>query len=720
MGNKDKKTSGSAHDDPELLRQEIEELRGRYAVAVRYIRQKVDQLLKVMGTSPLKPEELDDATLIDLDPIGIISSSFKQVLRNLHEKYRELAIANEEIRAILESAGMGILVVDNEMNIVTYNDRLKAEFFGEDEDVLGTPCYSIVCRNDRYGRHCPFKRCFDAGGNYYRMEWVLHGRNYDVVGTPIRNDDGTISNIVLAYMDITERIRAEETIASERERLAVTLRSIGDGVITTDTHGTIVLMNKVAEDLTGWKHEEANRKPITEIFRIINQESRECCENPVETVLKTGTSADISSGTLLLTKEGEERVIADSVAPIRDRNSEIIGAVLVFRDITEKQALEERLRKAEKIESLGILAGGIAHDFNNLLSAVVGNLDIALMEATEGSKLATNLQQAIKAAVRAGDLTKQLLTFSKGGTPVKKAASIAELIRDSADFALRGSATICAINLPDSLWPVDIDEGQMSQVIHNLLLNGAQSMPNGGTIRIRGENIELPPKNPHALKEGKYVLVRFSDEGGGIPPDRLGRIFEPYFTTKSGGSGLGLTTSYSIMRAHEGAIEVESEMGKGSAFILYLPAFTGRIEQREPLSAEEPAQGVEGRILVMDDDEMIRRMVEDILRSLGYDVEAVADGEKALSAYLHARDSGRPFAAVIMDLTIPGGLGGKETILRLREIDPAVKAIVSSGYSSDDVMANYKEYGFSGAIVKPYRYQQLAEELARVLQGNSA
>ncbi len=415
-----------------------------------------------------------------------------------------------------------------------------------------------------------------------------------------------------------------------------------------------------------------------------------------------------------MSRDGTERLIADSVSPIVDRQSNMIGTVLVFRDITEKRTIEEKLLKAEKIESLGVLAGGIAHDFNNLLSAIMGNIELAAMDLAPGDEARESLSRAEKAVVRAADLTQQLLTFSKGGAPIRKAASITELIKDSADFALRGSKALCVFDLPEDLWKVEIDSGQISQVISNIVLNGIHAMPDGGEIQIRCVNIMIGSDHLE-LKPGKYVKVTIQDNGIGIPKELMQRIFEPYFTTKRSGSGLGLATAYSIMKKHDGLIEVASELGKGTVFSLYLPAFTGTVSHK-PGPADKPSpEKNRGKVLLMDDDDMIRLAASEMLKQIGCEVVISAEGSEALEKYKAAKTSGAPFDAVILDLTIPGGMGGKETIRRLLELDPEVKAIVSSGYSSDAIMANYLQYGFSGVLTKPYHIKELAVALWKVI-----
>ena len=510
--------------------------------------------------------------------------------------------------------------------------------------------------------------------------------------------------------EIYERKLAEESLAAEKEQLAVTLRSIGDGVITTDIHGTVILINKAAEELTGYTQEEAVGKPLHAAFHIISERTRIPRESPVDKVLNQGTVVGLGNNTVLISKDGTERIIADSGAPIRDRTSKIIGVVLVFCDITEKRKMEQDLLRAQKLESVGILAGGIAHDFNNILTAILGNANLAKMYAAD-NKIKEKLTKIEKASLQAKDLTQQLLTFSKGGAPVKKTTSIRELIKDSASFALRGSNVRCHFYIPDDLWPVDIDEGQISQTISNIIMNADQAMPEGGVIQVRAENVVVTAKQQLPLL-GKYIEISIADQGVGIPEKHLDKIFDPYFTTKQKGSGLGLATTYSIVKKHNGHITAESKVGEGTTFRIWLPASRKIFERKE----KPPSKmvGGEGRILLMDDEESILEAAGEVLQHLGYTVEVARDGEEAVDIYAKALEE-EPFDAVIMDLTIPGGMGGKEALSRLMEIDPSVKAIVSSGYSTSPIMADYKKYGFKGVVAKPYSVEELSEILHQIL-----
>lgn len=401
--------------------------------------------------------------------------------------------------------------------------------------------------------------------------------------------------------------------------------------------------------------------------------------------------------------------------PIVDETGNVLMVAEHIRDITEKKKMEEEILKAQKLESLGVLAGGIAHDFNNLLTAIMGNISLAKMYADPATKAFDRLADAEKACERATGLTQQLLTFSKGGSPVKKTASIVQIITDSAGFMLRGSNVKCEFTLQKDLWAVDVDEGQMGQVINNLIINADQAMPDGGVISVTAKNLALEASDILPLPAGRYILISIQDQGEGISSQNLAKIFDPYFTTKERGSGLGLATVYSIIKSHQGHLDVASTEGVGTIFRLYLPASEKEIQPAEKKAPEAKSPASSGRILVMDDEEIIREIAREVLNHLGYEVEVCEDGQSALALYREALSSGKRYDAVIMDLTIQGGMGGKETMKALHVIDPMVKGIVSSGYNNDPILADFREYGFSGMVSKPYTVRELQKTLKELV-----
>ncbi|MGW8323096.1 MAG: ATP-binding protein, partial [Thermodesulfobacteriota bacterium] len=384
-------------------------------------------------------------------------------------------------------------------------------------------------------------------------------------------------------------------------------------------------------------------------------------------------------------------------------------------DITERQKMEETLEKTAQLESLGILAGGIAHDFNNILTAVLTNISMARMYGELEEDIEKMLADAEKASLRGKGLTQQLLTFAKGGEPIKRAVSVATLLKDTIDFALSGSNARCEHDLPEDLWPIEADEGQIGQVIQNVILNADQAMPGGGVIQVLAENVTVTEHDPLPLKPGQHVKVTIVDQGIGIPEEHLPKIYDPFFTTKQKGSGLGLSSSFSIVRRHKGALRVESGLGRGTKVHIYLPALPESGKKKD--TKRDASYRGEERVLLIDDDVTLRRSIGKALDRLGYQVECAEDGKEGIRIYEEARASGRPIQVVVMDLTIPGGMGGKDAARELLRIDPDAKLIVSSGYSTDPVMSDFRAHGFRAVISKPYRVEDLGETLRRVLTG---
>jgi PAS domain S-box-containing protein len=414
--------------------------------------------------------------------------------------------------------------------------------------------------------------------------------------------------------------------------------------------------------------------------------------------------------------DGTVRTYEGVLIPVCDEYGTVTGIRGTARDITARKKLEEEILKSDKLESISLVAGGIAHDFNNILTIVLGYISLVRSYTNKNDVTYPKLVEAEKAAQQAKSLTKQLLTFAKGGAPVKDTASIEELIKETVSFALHGSNIAYKFQFADGLPHVEVDRDQISQVLNNLINNAVQAMPRGGSINVCVENVTADQICGLPLREADYIKITISDEGEGIPEEIRLKIFDPYFTTKSTGTGLGLTTSYSIIKKHDGHITVDSKVGVGTTFNIYLPSSCGKTEQK-PLLSRGAVPG-RGRVLVMDDDEEIRRLTGDMLLLLGYDAEFACDGEEAVSLYSRAADAGKTFDAVILDLTIRGSIGGKHTIQKLLQIDPEIRAIVSSGYSDDTVLSNYNAFGFKGMVAKPYYVEELAEVLHRVISGS--
>lgn len=532
---------------------------------------------------------------------------------------------------------------------------------------------------------------------------------FDTVKRPLRNQNGEIIGLLGISRDITERRNAEKVIASERELLAVTLHSIGDGVISTDTDGKTVMINKAAQELTGWNYNEAMGLPLKKIFTIVEETSKISIENPAEKILRTKKRIEVQDNITLITRNGKEIITSYNADPMLDNEDKIIGVVLVFRDMTEKIKLEATIQRNQKLESIGILAGGIAHDFNNLLAGIFGYLEIAMMYSKDNPTIADYLNKSLSVFNRAKALTLQLLTFSKGGNPIKRINALTPILKAGIQFSLSGSNISIQYELDENLWMAEIDENQISQVIDNIALNAQQAMPNGGTLIVKTENVILDKKD-FALNANKdFIKISFQDTGMGIPKEILPRIFDPFFSTKEKGTGLGLMTVFSIIQKHGGFLDVESTEGKGSTFIIYLPGLKRKSIQ--PIEKKEPAHRGDARILIMDDEKYIQEITAIRLEKMGYMVSLAKHGEEAIRIFSEAEKSGQCFQLVILDLTIPGGMGGIQTVEEIRKINVTVPVIIASGYSESPAISNPTNYGFNGSLKKPYSKEELIKTL---------
>ena len=647
----------------------------------------------------------------------VISNSYSFVL--VRRQLVKLEGVETRIRSIIENILDGMIAVNEEGAICSMNPAAEKMFGCRDNEMVGHSFTKLVPKTyaselDTKPVACAWEQITKRTGS----TTLAVGRTRKHVTFPIEISlsEMEVDNeklYVAMVRDVTERKRFEQEIAAEKESLAVTLRSIGDGVITTDIQGKVLMINNEAERLTGWPSNEAVGQPLKSVFNIAidlaaqARAQRSGYRNEAHSILLS-----LPENATLTSRDSVERIIEQVASPIRDSKNEVAGVVLVFRDITERQRNETERRKAETLEQLGLLAGGIAHDFNNLLTAIIGNISLASLLLPVDDEMTTRLNDAKNASMRARDLAQQLLTFARGGAPIKKTASIGKLIQDTVSFSLRGSHNRSEFHFGADLSPAEIDPGQISQVIANLVVNSDQAMPNGGSLRVSCENFRYNSATTPVIPDlapGDYIRISIRDEGVGIPDQYLKRIFDPYFTTKPKGNGLGLATTYSIIKNHNGLITVESEVHVGSTFTLYLPA---SVHQELPVEASRPITETitgTGRVLVVDDEEAIRALVEFTLNRLGYKVTQAASALEGVNIYRERFEAGERFDAVILDLTLPGGMGGKEALKKLIEIDPTVNAIVSSGYATDATMSRYQDFGFRGVIAKPYEAAELGK-----------
>ena len=564
----------------------MQEYREKHEKLVQYIREKINQMLAVIGTKGIRDEELTDDQIIDLDPIGIISDSFKQILSNLKKTNEDLLITKNEVEAIFNSTGVGLMVIDRDCNIVAAN-KMHAEMFQvAGMNIIGEKCYRINCDRTTFSDECTAMEIFSREKSVHKTNWERKGKKFELVGSPVKNSNG-----------------------------------------------------------------------------------------------------------------------------------EIIYAVISYLDVTDKWRMEQELLKNQKLESLSVMAAGIAHDFNNMLTAAFSNLSLMKLNLESRDELIQSIENTEKALGLAKNLVRQVSTFAIGGAPRLSTIKVGETIPAICELTMSGSNCTLTMQFDEDLWPIDADTAQFNQVINNLILNSQQAMPGGGEIRISGRNIRLDADSKIPLPAGDYVALRIRDSGCGILPEHLPNIFDPFYTTKAHGTGIGLATSYSIIKRHHGYISVESEPGSWTEFTLYLPKSKTVRAGGSTAALAGPAAGKKfsGSILIMDDDQMILKATGGLLRASGYDVDTAQDGAEAIEKIVKSLLDKRPYDLVIFDLVIPGGMGGLKAVKKLTEMNTGIRAIVSSGYSNDEVLVNYGAYGFHGIVIKPYNMEELFSEVHRVL-----
>jgi len=529
-----------------------------------------------------------------------------------------------------------------------------------------------------------------------------------LVHTTVVTKDGRPCGVQGYLVDISERVRAEKELQESERKYKTLVETTATGFVILDDQGRVLDANAEYVRMSGHATlQEILGQAVLE-WTANHDQARN--DEAVAACLRTGFVRDLQldyahpDGTLV-------PVLISATVTEVDGERRIIT---IIRDMSDRKRLEAEILRSEKLRSVGVLAGGIAHDFNNILTAILGNISLLQATLAADDSASEHLDEVEKASQRARELTRQLLTFSRGGDPVRKPFHPEPLIRESTTLALRGRASACEVKIAVGLAPVDGDEGQLGQVIRNLVINASQAMSGGGTVLVSAENQEIGAGELHALAAGKYLVLTISDGGIGISEEHRPRIFDPYFTTKRDGRGLGLAVSHSIVANHHGAITVDSQVGHGSVFTVYLPAAEGEAVA-PPAAAAELVRG-RGLVLIMDDEESVRQVAGKIVRALGYDVAFARDGREAVDCWREARAKGQPFDVAIMDLTVPGGMGGREAMRELLAVDPEAKAVVSSGYCQDPVMANYRDYGFRDVLAKPYYVLDVSRALSALLK----
>jgi PAS domain S-box-containing protein len=535
----------------------------------------------------------------------------------------------------------------------------------------------------------------------------LHHDNLEaLVEEGTRELNKSLNNL---QQEVDEKKIAEEALRLSEAQFRGVFEGSAVGITISDIKGNIIKSNAAYQEMLDYSENELENMN----FSVITHSEDVAKHMGLYKELLEGKRDFMKLEKRYLAKDGQVVWGQLTVSLVHDRHGKPKFVIGLIENIGERILLENERIRASKLESIGILAGGIAHDFNNLLTAIIGNISLARNYIEPENKAVQRLQQAEKALQQTSELTNQLLTFAKGGDPIKTTVRITDIIKESASFALRGANVRCQFSFVDDLWRTEVDIGQFSQVIQNLVINADHAMPKGGTIIISAENYKSTSPGVLPLKKGKYIKISLMDSGQGIPHKHIPKIFDPYFSTKDDGSGLGLAIVHSVVNKHNGHIEVESKPGEGTAFHIYIPASLKKVRVQK--TDQDKMYKGSGKILLMDDEEMIRDFAKDLLENLGYDIVLASDGEEAVRLFQTAQESGEPFDAVLMDITVPGGMGGKEAIEEILKIDPDVKAIVSSGYAKDPIMSNYKKYGFTGVVPKPYNAEEMSRELNRIL-----
>jgi PAS domain S-box-containing protein len=634
------------------------------------------------------------------------------VTRDVTERKRteeELREKEKKYRVLFESANDGIFI---------YEDNRFMDCNQKGTDMYGLPKEKVIGRSPvefaperqpdgRLSSDVAREKVQAAlNGIPQAFEWQslrADGSPFDVEITLSRLELGGRMRLQAIVRDITERKRIEHALRSSEARFRSIIEHATEGIMVADAEtGQITYANPEICRILDYSEPELLSLKAYDL--AVPEES----EQSAHAFKAHSKDRMFSSQRTFKRKNGDPvRMNIKAMQIELDGRASVLG---FFADVTAQHLLEEERLKTHKLESLGTLAGGIAHDFNNLLQGVFGFISMAKLTHDQKEKSLSMLEQAEKALHQSVSLTSQLLTFSKGGKPLKKVLSLRPVIEDAVKFALSGSRAVATLSIAGDLVHVDADAGQIGQVIQNIVLNADQAMPLGGTIEISARNVfAASVPELHDRLQGEVVEIRVRDRGLGMPQEHLAMIFDPYFTTKEKGSGLGLATSYSIIRNHGGVILASSELGKGSTFTIYLPASTSFTEQAAAFENRSAVQ--KGKVLVMDDDAVVCDVARALLNELGHEVEIAGHGEAAIEKYQNAKEAGTPFDVVILDLTIRGGIGGTETIRKLLTIDPDVKAVVSSGYSDDAALSNYREQGFKAFLKKPYDIRELEDTL---------
>lgn len=627
---------------------------------------------------------------------------------------KELRQSQERYRFITEQI-CDIVLISNEAGDYTYISPSHRTILGRGDEVLGTSIFQHIHPEDLPQVMEAFARGLETSSPVaveYRYQHPEKGNIWlESIGRKLLSEPGSISGLITSR-DITERKLAEEEIRRAKDRFEAMAELLPCAIVEMDIDLTVHYANQAGFEMFGYNRDDL-KHGINAISLLHPDEIPKASERIAKHLQNIPVPA---LEYRMLKKDGTEFPVLWNSTPIMTEKN-ITGFRGTIMDLTSLKKLQDDALKAKKLESIGTLAGGIAHDFNNILMGLFGNISFAKAEVTSTHPAHDILTTAEISLDRAKHLTNQLLTFAKGGEPVKTIVTLQQLVRETTAFNLSGSNIKFELKIHPGLWPLKADKGQISQVIANLVINSRQAMPNGGTLRISLENKSISGSMENLVQAGDYILMTFCDDGTGIAPSNLEKIFDPYFTTKMQGNGLGMAIAHSIINKHDGRILVSSEIGKGTRFDIFLPALSSPEQQTGCVQPELESlpMTINAKILVMDDDEIVRDISKKMLQKLGCSVDIAYDGKEAVEKYTSALTTGKRFDAVIMDLTIPGGMGGKEAVKEVLDIDPQAIVIVASGYSTNSVMSNYRDFGFRGLVSKPYRLAELQKALEDAL-----
>jgi PAS domain S-box-containing protein len=647
------------------------------------------------------------APIMDKRGVVIGTTGYSRNITERKQAEEALRKSEERYRRLIETTNTGYVIIDDRGAVLDANQEyVRLSGHEKLDEILGRSVVEWTANEEKEANARAVASCLRNG--FIRNFEITYA---DKTGnrTPVEVNATVMEvkgkkRVLTLCRDITERKRTAEALSRSQERYRLLHEYAPVGILLVNRTGQVLEVNSAAIQILGSPSVEATKGINLITFPLlieggISAAFLHCVE----------TGRIVSGEYKYTTNWGKSVYSLLRFVPIFDDHGQVNLVHAIVEDITEHKRMEEELQKAQKLESLGVLAGGIAHDFNNLLTGIFGYIDLA-RSVSKDPRAIEYLEATLSTMTRARALTLQLLTFAKGGSPVQKLTPLVPFIQETAQFALSGSNVSCRFSFAENLRPCNIDKNQIGQVIDNIVINAQQAMPNGGAIEISAENIHLGRKAHPSLAEGHYVKVSIKDSGIGIPKEVMPRIFDPFYTTKTKGHGLGLATSYSIIKRHGGCIDVESEPGKGSAFYVFLPASAKTVAEDKTAGAMHSGRGT---IIVMDDEEIVRTSVGEMLELLGYAVAGKNSGKEAVDFYISETGAGRTFAAMIFDLTIPGGMGGIEAVAEIRKLNKEIPVFVASGYADNSAMKNPVDFGFTASIPKPFTIAELSEILNR-------